>query len=273
VSDACTEFRARLENLLAGRPESPALDQLTWHEHLAACEACSDLLVEEEALEALLETLPKPSLPPELAQRVLLRLESARRLEGALDALLDLAAPAPAPEDLAGRLLERLSAHRAPAHRPAKGLDGLLEVLPEPRPPADLARRLIARLEPARRPARAPLGRTYRRAALLAASLALALGAGWWWIASRGPADAVPRRGASVAQPGSTPRDGLEDRETPSDELLASLELLENWELLTADDLDVLLAASFDTLDEVLLDVDQDSGESEPAPKAPSSKG
>jgi hypothetical protein len=42
---------------------------------------------------------------------------------------------------------------------------------------------------------------------------------------------------------------------------------------LTADDLDVLLAASFDTLDEVLLDVDQDSGESEPAPKAPSSKG
>ena len=268
MSDTCTEFRARLERLLAGRPESPALDQLTWHEHLAACEACSDLLVEEEALEALLETLPKPSLPPELAQRVLLRLESARRLEGALDALLDLAAPAPAPEDLAGRLLERLSGHRA-----ARDLDGLLERLPEPRPPADLARRLIARLEPARRLARAPLGRSWGRAALLAASLALALGAGWWWIASRGPAEAIPRRGAGVAQPESPPRDVPEEREIPSDELLASLELLENWDLLTADDLDVLLAASFDTLDEVLLDVDQDSGESEPAPKAPSSKG
>ncbi|HVS10490.1 MAG TPA: hypothetical protein VMS76_11495 [Planctomycetota bacterium] len=268
MSDACTEFRARLERLLAGRPESPALDQLTWHEHLAACEACSNLLVEEEAFEALLETLPEPSLPPELAQRVLLRLESARRLEGALDALLDLAAPAPVPEDLAGRLLQRLSGHRA-----ARDLDGLLQQLPAPRPPADLARRLIARLEPARRPAHAPLGRSWSRAALLAASLALALGAGWWWIAGGGPADALPRGGAGVAQPESSPRDVPEERETPSDELLASLELLENWDLLTADDLDVLLAASFDTLDEVLLDVDQDSGESEPAPKAPSSKG
>ena len=277
VEADCSAFRARLAEALegpsgagaaAGAGGPPALARLSWHEHLPGCAACRALLEGEDALEALLESLPRPELPPALAARVLARL----RPERALDALLELdrATPAP-PAGLAGSVLAALAAHRAassasPAASTEAALERLLDLVPAPVAPEGLARRTLERLAPHRRegpvradrpvdplvpvapapPVRTARSRGLRPARPLALALAAALAALSWagWLARD------PRRGPPAESAASV-------EEVPP-ELLASLELLESWELLVEDEPDLELAA-LDEVDLLLLELESGS--------------
>lgn len=218
MSDAeCSAFRRDLESALApGASGVPAAErapradrvQLGWHEHLLACPACRAFLAAEQALDALLATLPRPRLPGDLARRVLARLGGAREQER---------------------------------------LDDLLDLLPSPVPPDDLAARTLRRLAPERPewpkgPRRLRLLRGGRRAWRIAAAVLVAAGA--WWLVPRELEGPEEPRARGAAAPVAAHVD---------DELLEALDVLENWELLTSDDLDVVLA-ELDAVDWTLLE-------------------
>ena len=323
----CADFRAHLSAALerggveltsggaGGRP-------LAWHEHLFACADCREILAGEEALEALLQSLPEPRLPVALARRVLTRLAAAPDTTGTyahLDDLLEAGGAAEVPADLASRVLAGLAA-AAPAGS-IDPLDHLLERLPEPEAPAGLADRVLeaARLDrlldevPApqvpvglearvmqrtvgivdtvgtgtRRTAAAPRPLLRWLAPAAAAAVLLVVG-GRFLVGSDEPVrPGIPGEGNRVAENDPPIDDGLpglpeggelvasvppEDLEgsapehptlpedpgttlvaaAPEPELLDSLDLLEDWELLMADDLDLLLG-SLDEVDQELL--------------------
>jgi hypothetical protein len=290
VNAACYEFRARLASVLAGRVEPAtllqpaALAELAWHEHLLACGDCRELLEAEEALDQLLASLPDPKLPRALAERVLSRLEVSRLaepLEAALDALLERSDVAEAPGQLAARVLANLEDERRTA-RVEHELDRLLERVDAPRTPVGLAARMLARLDGERaRPMVAAQPRRSRRVSMyaLAASLVIALGVAAWLRWVHEPTAPSDRNVASTetAAPSVAP-----SANEPPQELLASLELLESWDLVTDDSLDARLNA-LDSFDEMLLSIDADSsaasGETRddpatpPAQQQPPSKG
>jgi hypothetical protein len=247
---SCKEFRALLERALRGHPAHGVPPELGWHEHLLACSACRELLDSEEALEAILATLPEPKLPHQLAERVLALLVSAREASGsadelALDRLLELDAAATAPAGLGERVLSGLVAARHEQGEEQR-LERLLELVAEPAIPPQLADRVLDALEEARRPA--PRLRLLRGGpARLAAAAALLLCIGLWLLWTLGDRS---RSGPGEGTPVAT-GDGVEE------ELLASLELLENWELLTSTEVDDLLA-DFDALDEELLELEEE---------------
>ena len=141
----CDAFRRDLEAALVGTDDLRALG---WHEHLLGCGDCKALLEQEEALELLLTSLPRPALPPELARRVLARLRSgtldellgldqvrvpaglsarvlgglpSRQASTSLDRLLDRADDVAVPDGLAARVLEGLAAERVAPDPPARG--------------------------------------------------------------------------------------------------------------------------------------------------------
>ncbi len=242
---SCNDFRARLELALASRAEARELEHLGWHEHLLGCADCRALLQSEEALELLLASLPDPELPPELAQRILARLRRAREAEVAragdpLDQLLALDSPGESPPDLARRVLARLDPERARLRSQDERLDRLLDLaLGEIDVPVGLSARVLARLAPQTREL-AGARRGWRRALLpLAAAVLVIFGAAIaLWRALQAGRATIGRSGAPVVQSGSeTPRttDGAGDPAAPvSDELLASLDLLESWDALEA---------------------------------------
>jgi hypothetical protein len=265
--NACRDFRSRLASLLSGRASSASFGELAWHEHLLGCADCRALVETEQALEELLASLPQPQLPPELAQRLLARLEPARG-DVALDLLLERGDAVAVPGALASRMLAKLDSARA-AQREEARLDALLARLPEPQVPADLSRRTLARLALARRPhPAAPRTATPRRLALAAAALVtLALGA---WLLGRDPrrdgaSDIDLAQGPAPRVPQVAPRERVLD-EPPAD-LLASLDLLESWELVVDDSVeaDVLALDGFDAL---LLDVADELDAEAPAQPA-----
>ncbi len=246
MKQSCAAFRGRLEEALRGYPAHGVPPELAWHGHLLGCTACRRLLAAEEVLETLLATLPDPRLPPDLAARVLAALVAGRAPEGvdALDRLLDLDRADEAPVGLAGRVRRGLSTALEDER-----LERLLERVPPPSVPDGLSGRVLAGLAARRRPAavrrgllRGRLGRAAAAAAILAG---LALGI------------ARLRR----ADPGSALRTLRDDVGV---ELLSSLAVLENWELLTSTDLEVLLA-QLDAFDEELLLLEAD-GAVDPAP-------
>lgn len=265
---SCAGFRAELERLLhprRGRRPARGLTELSWSEHLLACAACRELLEAEEALDALLASLPAPSLPPALARRVLERL---RREDARLDVLLALDAGDGPPARLAERVLAGVGAARE-AHR----LERLLVSVPEPEPPSDLPARVLAGLEAARRPrpARRARPRLVRRRAALswAAGLfvALSLGVLAWAVRDRGEHGAGDAERSELARgpapaPAAAPEprtDPPRERATsapapppappnaaPNAELLAQLDVLADdalWALLTGDDVDLVLGS------------------------------
>jgi hypothetical protein len=240
----CIEFRARLVEALrrpsAGRRVGPGLlgapgtlgngpDSLAWHGHVIHCAQCRDLLAEEEALDELLRSLPEPRLPRALAERVLSRLDGVRQGVD-LDRLLELSRPEPAPARLAENVLARL-------HRERR-LDRLLDRLPA-EVPKGLERRVLANLALARRKPTAQAAPTSaRRLPLrLAAGIAIAALATWsflalrrqWLEASRSPE--TPELAAGGPGPQTTPGQGQESTVQPDEQLLASLEMLEAWDL------------------------------------------
>lgn len=153
MNQGCIEFRTRLAQALAERP----VGELAWHEHVLTCADCRDLLDAEEALDELLASLPRPSLPPELARRVIARLAPERELDRLLDHALG-GSLHQAPPQLAGELLARLAAPRELAAR-ERELDQLLDRVLGPGVAAtarpELARDVLARLESVREAARA----------------------------------------------------------------------------------------------------------------------
>jgi hypothetical protein len=233
VTNSCRDFRDALAAALSRGAR--AVGALGWHEHLLACAACRALLATEEALEALLASLPEPRLEPGASARVLARLahERAAEVDG-LDRLLE-ELPAAAPRGISARVLAGLRDERAEA-----ALDLLLARWTPAPAPAGLAARTAARLALARRaPAR-------RRTLVLrlAAALLAALGLGLGWRAWR------------AGTPTTEPAPLVET--VPSPELLEALDLLESWELLTDPSLDVALT-SLDEADAILLELERES--------------
>ena len=268
MSSACNDFRRRLEALLLRSETAPELTTLGWHEHLVGCDDCRELLQAEEALDVLLSGLPDPELPPDLAARLLRRLAAARAV--GLDALLELDR-VDAPPDLPLRTLAGLRAARVEAR-----LDTLLDSLPEPAPPRDLARGVLRGLEPERRttlraqPARR--GRSWAPALLAAAAAVLAIvGAYVFWPASPehrlGTLGEDTLAALGTGESVEATESALPEPAAPDEELLASLDLLEDWELLNGEDVDLLLA-TLEAPDELLL---EDTDES-PALDAPASE-
>jgi len=292
MSTACRAFRSRLEALLIGSSEPFELTALGWHEHLYGCDDCRELLQAEEALEVLLTGLPDPVLPRDLAERLLRRLAPARAR--GLDALLELDR-ADAPPDLAGRMLAGLQPlRRLDRARAEARLDSLLDAVPAPTAPPGLSRSVLRGLEPHRRTSGAPSelptsrprplrpvrsGRPLPRvraagpALLAAAAVVLAVaGAYVWWPSppeqrlgaeQEGPVAALP---APVPDAAGDPT--AEELALPDAELLASLDLLEDWELLNGDDVDLLLA-TLGAPDELLLQDADESASGDPATTAP----
>jgi len=227
VSSECTGFRTALEAKLLGRPSQERLSGLAWHEHLLSCGNCRDLLEREEALEILLASLPEPRLPSALAQRVLVRLREDRAAETRLERLLDLDADLRAPRGLAAGVLAGLARERfaSASDRAEARLDEILELDREIDVPPGLAERVLAGL--ARKRGRAPVR---RRAWLyaIAAGLLLAFLGRLYWIRAR----PEPR----------APSEPVVHELAPDPEMLAALDVLEEWDLLMQDDVDVLLS-------------------------------
>jgi len=234
----CAAFRRELQHSLENHAERSGapLRDLLWHRHLHGCRDCRELLSAEEALEALLSSLPNPKLPPGLAQRVLARLSRPADAQAGLDALLELDRPESARPGLAGRVLAHLAEERALARRnpqPVRDLDGLLELARPVAIPQGLAERVKTRTR-ASTGTRGMLLRWRWMAA--AALLALLLGVYAYY----------PRN------PQPSPMVAMQDHPDPA--LLENLLLLEEWELLQGGDLEVLLS-TLPAEDEYLLDL------------------
>jgi hypothetical protein len=230
VNSDCAQFRERLVAALEPPRGASAFGELGWHEHLLACAACRRLLASEEALEALLDSLPEPKLPRELAERVLARL----RIDE-LDVLLERADAAVDGPALARRVLAGLAGERADV-----ALDRLLERVPQPSIPSELGARTLAKLALARR--RETVRVTPRTWFSVAAAAAIVLGGAWVWNYVR----RQPSREPEPIVDDAVPRDTKQvQRETlldaPSDEFFASLPVLESWDLLNSANIDVML--------------------------------
>jgi hypothetical protein len=241
VNSDCRSFRRTLQRALEESRAAEELNSLSWHEHLLGCGDCRALLEAEEALETLLESLPKPHLPPQLAQRVLARLRrGAETREAALDRLLDLDRQAGAPDDLARRVLAGLQSERA---QPADArLDALLERARAVDVPADLAQRVLAHVAEERQLARRRKPVLARSSFWFAAAAGLLLLAAWaFW-----PPRTVPREVAQAPEP-ADPR------------MLEHIEVLEQWEFLRRNDLDTLLS-TLPQRDQLLIEMGSEEG-------------
>lgn len=243
MTSDCNAFRAALEAELLGRRSHERLASLGWHEHLLGCGPCRDLLEKEEALEILLASLPEPRLPEALTRRVLLRLRQDRAAELRLDSLLDAGLAIDPPERLSENVLVCLAPERrvSCARTADARLDALLESVRQVEIPSGLAARTLARLLEGRtvRP-----GRSHSRFrpwfyAVAAGLLAIVLGR---WLLERGNSGSpAGRERLAQEEPVLDPR------------MLAALDVLEQWDLLMQDDLDVLLS-TLGPADEALLD-------------------
>jgi len=219
----CSLFRQQLAEWIADGRRTAEGGANARHdrlrEHLAVCGDCRGLLATEDALDELL----------------------------ALDGAADAAPPAPPPPGLAGRVLEALETEREAA-RAERGLDLLLDGLPAPVAPVGLGASVIEGLAAERasvvlRPSPMQRGRSPRalRTVLALAAALLALLA--WRPWTRGPAPFSLEGGVEGGVEGAVEvvARGVADEEV-DDELLASLDVLENWELLTSPELELLLA-------------------------------
>jgi hypothetical protein len=242
VNAPCQDFRRLLEGRLARRAAPERLADLAWHEHLFTCEACRAILDTEEALESLLASLPEPRLEPAVRDRVLARLRDVRD-EERLDRLLDLADTARAPEGLAGRVLADVSA-RARDERLDRLLD--LDVVTVPEGLAQRTRNALrlAQRAPAlaqRTEVHAIRSRTWRVAGFVAAAAVLAVIA--WVVRGIGaPRNDAPPVIVDVLPAAPERSEVVAGTTTVSDEMLAALDVLENWDVLVTEDVETLLS-------------------------------
>lgn len=248
MNASCREFRDLLEEKLTGRPSSRGLLELSWHAHLLACDACRGLLESEEALDALLASLPEPRLPAHLVERVVARLRETGSEDSRLDRLLDMDEIDLAPPLFARDVLARLKGER----RLDQVLDTYAVVVP-----ADLDERVLDRLDVARRGAAAPPARlrVFRRTWVLALAASLLFFVAAWavWPGAARDVQDVGIAGGPTGKGG--PRGGMASGsvDEPDLELLSNLDVLEQWELVTSGDIDMQLSA-LGAADEALLE-------------------
>lgn len=249
----CLAFRTLLEKKLVGRPDPTSLSALSWHGHLLDCADCRDLFEGEEALEALLASWPEPRLSPEEKRRVLTALAKSKRTAVSLDALLERDAEFAAPNELAARVLAGLEQSRtAEVARVDDALDRLLDRAGDVAVPERLGRRVLAALASERAPARRKVLAWRRSTWALAAAAVLVVSLVVWLAKRREGVDVRPI--IVQDQPTTTPT------ATPDAQMLAALDVLENWDLLMqSDDVDALLS-TIGTADEVLLDYQDEGG-------------
>jgi tetratricopeptide (TPR) repeat protein len=250
MSRDCRAFRALLEQRLGGRPAPERLTELSWQQHLFVCAECRRMLEAEEALESLLASLPEPHLAPDVRARVLVRLRAEREL----DVLLELDADAAAPAGLSRGVLAGLAAARA-AEADAR-LDALLE-LDRSEAPAGLAGRTLLRLGRARRPL--PVRSRWLVALAAAAVLALIAWAAW---PGRGEPKRVPAAPAPVVnapEPRRAPDERKAAADAAPDDLLAALDVLQNWDVLVNADVETMLS-TLPADDEALLATAEEGG-------------
>ncbi|MFO1011968.1 MAG: hypothetical protein U1F29_18040 [Planctomycetota bacterium] len=279
---ALLEAEEALDVLLASLPE-PRLPRRLADRLLVRLREASR---REEELDQLL-ALDEHAAPEGLASRIAagVRVREARN-ERALDALLDRV-PAPvAPTELGERVVERLTERHAAEER---ALDRLLDRDAIIGAPTQLGERVLARLAPVRNErhaeSRAPLPsvsawRT-RRVWVWAAAAGLVATLATWlaWPRSRPFVEPAPIVRDEPTHPRtSDPRDqrpedhGARDTvrenvgavDAPGEDVLAALDVLEQWDLLMHDDVDVLLS-TIAPADESLLEVD-DAVPAEDAP-------
>ena len=235
----CRAFRQMLEHALEGARTAEELTNLSWHEHLLGCADCRALLEAEEALEMLLESLPEPKLPLQLARRVLARLRAGE--EARLDRLLELDESARAPAGLARRVLAGLETERSAADA---RLDALLERAGAVELPAQLAQRVLAHVAEERgltRRRRPLLARRPVQLALAAGLLAVVAAFAFW-----------PRRESVRPELAGTPA-GVDPR------MLEHIDVLEQWELLQRNDLDTLLS-TLPRTDQLIFEMGSEEG-------------
>ncbi len=227
---ACSRFRRELELVLEGRPSPDRLSVLSWNEHLLGCSECRELLESEHALETLLASLPDPRLPDALAQRVLARL---RRDREGLDELLDSAPMPDVPADLARRVLAGVADAEA---RSDDALERLLDAVPEPVVPRDLTSIVLAGITADAQRARFRSVRRVSFAVLAVAAAILLL-----FLLIRKEDEHTESVQVAESEPVEL-----------TDEFLEAFEVLEHWEHVGGDDIDLLLA-SIDEIDELIL--------------------
>ena len=281
--EGCQAFRDALAGALstggahsggAGVPGAPGrVAELGWHEHLLSCDECRSLLASEEALDVLLASLPEPRLPADLAARVLERLVRQRAAgDEALEALLGRDPEPEVPGGLAARVLAGLAPSRAEAGVPESKpdpLDALLDRVPAPSVPEGLAERVLAGTRAPETPILAGPGSGGRWR--LAAAAVLVLSGSVWlaWLLGDRRELGTGRERETAELPVELRLDPAPDRtelasgDPPGGpdvaagdvdpELLAALDVLEDWEALTSDDLDLLLG-ELDALDWALLE-------------------
>ncbi|MFT5287454.1 MAG: hypothetical protein ACI8TQ_003640 [Planctomycetota bacterium] len=271
----CFEFRDNLERVLCGLPDPEKLIPLSWDAHLLGCEDCRELLQAEQALELVLASLPQPKLPPDLNSRVIERLRRER--EGAhnhafdLDAVLEGAPDPVMPANLSERILRGVESARneqlASSQKADDQLDALLNLVSSPKAPTNLSASVLDAVD-AERWAGAENGNRVSSFQLLKGArvwvpvAAAVLVAILWFTNSIGELKDIPR----VEELNHTQ---VASATELNDEMIDAFEVLENWEHLNGDDLDLLLA-SIDELDELLIETSEwelvettDAGDSE----------
>lgn len=282
MNAACRDFRTLLENRLARRAAPERLADLAWHEHLFTCEGCRALLDAEEALESLLASLPEPHLEPVVRERVLARLRDARdeerldsllELAGAtnapsdlsrdviasvhrrvederLDRLLDLDV-VEVPHGLATRTSSalRLARHAPSAEPIAQSIaqhvaPSVPQSMVRPITPSAPRRKRTGRpMNPSVQPFAATRTQPIAwRIAGFAAAAAVLVAILWF---ARG--DETTRETAPPAIVDAPPAavDRLDvgsANAQVSDEMLAALDVLENWDVLVTEDVETLLS-------------------------------
>ncbi len=229
----CDNFRAALAAHLesgTGTPRELGLDG-----HVATCAECRFALENEEVLELWLQQGELAGgVPAGLVARILAALESERDLFP-LGPLLGTV-PAPnVPAGLAQRVLEGVRSRvSAPAVAATGDFDGPGFDRPIFRARSRAA--LVAAANPA-------VVERFRRRTFVLAAVALFLGILTTVVVTRGIAPTVPVELEAA----------LDD---PSDELLANLDMLEDWELLAGTEDDVyLVVGALDEFDLWLLEL------------------
>ena len=285
------EAEEALEQVLASMPVPAVPKELARRilERLGVERTAVELANHHTDLDTLLAKADQIQIPINLTESVLHELQDERlAAQGArLELLLDALPEPVVPPSLSAKVLQAVEAQRAPS------LDALLNLIPAPEVPAGLAEGILETLEAelgaattatSSTPVLRPRFGGLRYAGAIAATLIVSFGA-WRMTSDSNENQDLNRKGVAKAQgelgtPGgsTSPRTleevaGLESNQgtaekvealpavnLPDPSVLASLDVLEDWELLMSDDIDLLLGSLEEADTELLFLASEEEG-------------